>query len=1167
MMTEVPSATDNRRRLSPARRVDAACDRFEAAWRSGQDPRIEDYLEAAAQAERPALLRALITLEVELRQGRGEHPAPGEYRDRFPGQSARVNAAFAETALGSGMSRPQSGRTGQADSRSLLFGLLALQNNFIDRDALLAALNSWAADRSRSLGQILLARGALSPSRNMLLEALVQEHILLHDDDPRKSLASLSWIGSIRDELSWVADPGVQDTLTHIPAARKDTDPDRTASLKSAGGSTSAGTRFRVLRPHAEGGLGQVHIALDTELNRDVALKEIQARFADDPRYRARFEFEAEITGGLEHPGIVPVYGLGHTPGGRPFYAMRFIKGNSLKEAIRQFHEAEKQSQRDSGQSTLELRELVGRFIDVCDAVAYAHSRRVLHRDIKPANILLGKYGETLVVDWGLAKALDQPEVDSPVEQSELPLKPASGSALEPTQAGSAVGSPAYMSPEQASGQLDLLGPWSDVYGLGATLYHLLTGRAPCEAEPVREVYREILAGEIPRPRLLNPRVAPGLEAICLKALALRPGNRYESAEALKADLKRWLADEPVSAWREPFSIRARRWAQRNRMAVTGAAAALVVGVMGLSAVAMVQSRSKSALQEKNRQLTEANAATTREKIKAETALAETTKARRETEAALAQKGAALAQSEESRQRAEAVLAFLKDGILAAARPESLDGGLGKDVTVRQAIDAAEPKIAGAFRDQPAVEADVRDTLGTTYWYLGEVSLAIRQCELALELRRTKLGPDHPDTLQSRCNLACDYASAGRVSEAIALDEVTFKLRELKLGPDHPATLETRNNLADEYRCAGRTADAIALQETTLQLMEVKLGPGHPNTLTARNNLAMFYQFAGRNDRAIAMLEETLKQQEAKLGPGHPGTLNTRNNLAGVYHVAGRNNRAIAMLEKTLKQQEAKLGPDHPGTLTTRNNLARVYSRSGHYRDAVLLHAENLKLREAKLGDDDPATLQSRSDLAVATGKLGFTGRSVTLLEPTLKAQQSKLGPDHPDTAYSRDQLAIAYESLGRWADAESLWRDALVRRRNAEKPESPRLADHLARLGSNLQEQSKWSEAEPVLRECLAIRAKMIPDDWSHYDAMSLLGGALLGQGRFAEAEPLSVAGYEGMKAREARIDMPNRFRLSDAAERVVQLYEAWGKPDHAATWKTKLGMPDLPADVFARP
>jgi hypothetical protein len=307
------------------------------------------------------------------------------------------------------------------------------------------------------------------------------------------------------------------------------------------------------------------------------------------------------VTGGLEHPGIVPVYGLGHLADGRPFYAMRFIRGDSLKESIRRFHEAEKQPKRDVGNRTLELRALLGRFIDVCEAVAYAHSRGVLHRDLKPGNIMLGKYGETLVVDWGLAKALDQPERASPMDRSELPLKPTSGSALEPTGAGSALGTPRYMSPEQAAGRLDQLGPWSDVYCLGATLYHLLTGHAPCEAEEVGEVYQKILAGDIPRPRALNPRIARGLEAVCLKAMALKPQDRYDSAEALKDDVERWLGDEPVSAWSEPLRVRARRWMRRHRTLVTAASVSIGVTVIALGASAALLGRANSRIRQQER--------------------------------------------------------------------------------------------------------------------------------------------------------------------------------------------------------------------------------------------------------------------------------------------------------------------------------------------------------------------------------------------------------------------------------------------------------------------------------------------------------------------------------------------------------------------------------------
>jgi serine/threonine protein kinase len=1032
--------------------------------------------------------------------------------------------------------------------RNLLFGLLALQNHFIDRDALLGAFNTWLADRSRALGQVLLERGALSPSRHGLLEALVAEHIRLHGDDPEQSLAALSSIGSVRNDLSQVADPELQHSLAHVSAARQDQDDDpyRTVAQSSVGDSTSAGTRFRILRPHAKGGLGEVFVALDTELNRDVALKEIQDHLADDPRYRARFEFEAEVTGGLEHPGIVPVYGLGHTADGRPFYAMRFIRGNSLKEAVRRFHSAEREPGRDPGRSTLDLRELLGRFMDVCDAVAYAHSRGVLHRDLKPGNIMLGKYGETLVVDWGLAKALDQPELESPVDRSDLPLRPSAASSLEQTQAGSAVGTPAYMSPEQAEGRLDLLGPRSDVYCLGATLYHLLTGRAPCEAEQVGEVYEKIRAGDIPRPRSLNQRVAPALEAICLKALALKPGDRYESAQVLKLDLERWLADEPVTAWGEPFSLRVRRWARRNRTAVTGAAAALVVGIIGLSAVAVVQSRAKSALEAKNRQLIEA-------KNEAETALAETMKAQAEMRAALMQSEKSRRQAEAAERmarseadKAKAVNDFLTEDLLTQAEPAN--NAPEDHVSLLEVLDRAADKVGDRFASQPEVEDALRRAIAGTYHGLASWEKAERQWWAVLDAARRRfggesrealtaqgelahilrhrgridadmlemaksageglarvLGPDHPDALTSRDNLAIAYLSAGRIAEAIKLHEGTLALQKTKRGPDHRDTLASRNNLALAYWSAGRTAEAINLHEGTLRLCEARLGPDHPDTLTSRNNLAAAYSDAGRTDEAIKIHEATLRLEEAKLGPDHPNTLISRNNLATTYYAAGRVPEAVPIFEATLKLQETKLGFDHPNTLISRNNLAGTYLAAGRATDAIKLHEGTLKLRESKLGPDHPDTLVSRNNLATAYLAAGRESEAVPIFEATLKLRESKLGFDHRSTLISRGSLAAAYESLGRWPDAEALRRDTVARRRKAEKPDSPLLGVDLADLGRNLLNQEKWSEAEPLLRESLAIRAKATPEEWRRYDTMSQFGGSLLGQGRYVEAEPLA--------------------------------------------------------------
>jgi len=241
---------------------------------------------------------------------------------------------------------------------------------------------------------------------------------------------------------------------------------------------------------------------------------------------------------------------------------MRFIRGDSLKDAIEGFHKADVPG-RDPGERLLELRKLLGRFLDVCNAIAYAHSRGVLHRDLKPGNIMLGKYGETLVVDWGLAKPIGRPE--SAANSEEETLKPASASDYALTGMGAAIGTPQYMSPEQAAGQLDQLGPASDVYSLGATLYCLLTGKAPFEGAGGGGVLQRVQRGDFPPPRRVNRTVPAPLEAICLKAMALKPTDRYLSPRALADDIEHWLADEPVSALPEGRVQRLARWARHHR--------------------------------------------------------------------------------------------------------------------------------------------------------------------------------------------------------------------------------------------------------------------------------------------------------------------------------------------------------------------------------------------------------------------------------------------------------------------------------------------------------------------------------------------------------------------------------------------------------------------------
>jgi tRNA A-37 threonylcarbamoyl transferase component Bud32 len=474
---------------------------------------------------------------------------------------------------------------------NLIFGLLALQMDFVTRDQLLDALHAWMLEKQTPLGDILVRRGVLGRGDRDDLDRLVARHVKRHGD-PRASLAALRIDPAVRQALESLPDAEVQRSVAALP-------PTPEAPDRSVGPPTSdhvpdspAGVRYRRLRQHARGGLGAVYVALDEELRREVALKEIQEEHADEPDARARFLREAEVTGKLEHPGVVPVYGLGAYPGGRPFYAMRFIRGESMQTALHRFHQADEDPRRDPGERSLALRDLLSRFVAVCQAVAFAHSRGVLHRDIKPANCMLGEYGETLVVDWGLARRLDLPDAERPVLAGS-----GNGSAL--TQMGHVVGTIAFMPPEQANGRLDQMGPRSDGFSLGATLYALLTGHAPYEGE---DAIVQAALGEVVPARQRKRSVPEALEAVCARAMAAKPEDRYPSAKALAQDVQRWLADEPVSAYREPVAERARRWGRRHRSLVTGGVVLLVAGVAGLSlglwAVGKEQAATKEALGE-----------------------------------------------------------------------------------------------------------------------------------------------------------------------------------------------------------------------------------------------------------------------------------------------------------------------------------------------------------------------------------------------------------------------------------------------------------------------------------------------------------------------------------------------------------------------------------------
>lgn len=492
--------------------------------------------------------------------------------------------------------------------RNLFFAVLALQMDFISRHELIAGLHAWTRDRSKPLCDILVGHGALNGEEQSLLEAVVEGQLAADPEELRKNVGALDILATVERDLDQIGDADIKAGVAHLIAMQRMV---RTEAPTLAPASDSVGSlpptsndRFELLEPHARGGLGEVYLAHDRELNREVAVKRLQERHAGSADSRIRFLVEGEITGRLEHPGIVPVYGMGMSDDGRPYYAMRFIKGRTLRDAIVSLHSRDSISE---DEWRIELRHLLSRFIAVCNAIEYAHSRGVIHRDLKPGNIMLGKYGETLVVDWGLAKASVLGE--EPVPKAGEPiLVPSSLSGSSETLPGSAIGTPGYMSPEQAKGAREAVGPASDIYSLGVTLYVLLTGQEPFDATDVGHAMAKVQSGDFIPPQQRRSGVPAALNAVCVKAMSLSPGDRYPSCAALARDIELWLDDEPVAAFREPVLARTFRWIRRHRVlaATTAvlAAAAFVASIAGTVLMGRANTRIRAAADDADQQRT-----------------------------------------------------------------------------------------------------------------------------------------------------------------------------------------------------------------------------------------------------------------------------------------------------------------------------------------------------------------------------------------------------------------------------------------------------------------------------------------------------------------------------------------------------------------------------------
>jgi eukaryotic-like serine/threonine-protein kinase len=830
--------------------------------------------------------------------------------------------------------------------------------------------------------------------------------------------------------------------------------------------------RYRPVRFHDRGGLGEVHVAREEELGREVALKRIRREHAGDPESRARFLREAEVTARLEHPGVVPVYGLMRDGDGQPCYAMRFIQGQTLAEAARRFHEADK-AQRDPGERALALRQLLARFVAVCDTVAYAHSRGVLHRDIKPANVMLGPYGETLVLDWGLAKPFDcGDEARAGGTES---VAPTPGADDEGTRTGQAVGTPAYMSPEQAAGQWGRVGPASDVYGLGATLYCLLTGAAPFRG-PALEVLGRVQRGDFPPPRQVKREVPRALEAVCLKAMALRPEERYASALALKEDVESWLAGEPVGAWREPWLVRARRWLGRHRTLVTATAGAVLVAVVALAAAtgllsaANARERQARADAERQRERADANARSAGE----QRALALQTL-----------RDVVFDIEMELRDRAQ--LHRLRGKLLGKAQE-----GLRRLSRSAETSAQADHSMAWAHFE-----------MGDIFLLLGNTNGAREQYQEGHRIA-SQLAEAQPDSVEARRDLAVAHGKRGdllfRVGDARAARDAYQSALDIdrRRADEEPGSVQARRDLSLDYEKLGNTSlhlgDVRAARDAYRSCLDLRrpLADADPSSWPDQHNLSVAYGKVG---------DASLKLGDARAA-----------------HDAYRQALAI-----DLRRVEGD-----PENTLARRSLAVSHTNLG---DALLLLGQAAAARDAyrnsldvrrKLSDADPASAQARRDLSVSYDRLGGVSLRLGDVPAAREAYNASLDicrrlaeADRENATAQRD-LSVAYEKVGDMSlklndpqAARDAYRQALdISRRLAEAGPASDFAQHdlaasYSKVGDASLRLGDARAARDFYRRALDIERKRVDADPANTEARrdllvayNKLGGASLGLG-----------------------------------------------------------------------
>ncbi|MBW7906043.1 MAG: serine/threonine-protein kinase [Phycisphaerae bacterium] len=776
------------------------------------------------------------------------------------------------------------------------------------------------------------------------------------------------------------------------------------------------GTRidaYTVLSVLGRGGMGVVYRAEQDHPRRTVALKLLR-RGLMTAELVNRFEFEVQVLGRLQHPGIAQVYEAGTIDvgdGPQPYFAMELIEGRPLSAFVADHRYG--------------LRQRLELFARICDAVQHAHTKGVIHRDLKPANILVTAEGQPRILDFGVARVIGDEAAHTLA-----------------TTVGQLVGTVPYMSPEQIAGDPRELDTRTDVYSLGVILYEMLAGRLPYDLahKPLPEAARIIRDEEPPRLSSVNQAIGGDIEWVVRRALEKERGRRYETASDLAADVRRFLADQPLLARPPSAWYLFAKFSRRNRAAVVATGVVAVALVGGLVALSWLLARTLKAERDASDRLAEVSAARAAEQEAREQAEAESRRAQLEAETTAA------------------VNTFLNT-VLASADPARG----GREMTVREALDNAS-KDLGALAGRPLIEAAVRSTIARSYRALGLAEAAEGHARAAYELRQKVLGESAAATLESLNDLASILQDQSRLEQAEGLFRAALPLYERTLGPEAPETLTTRNNLGMLLIMRGSYPEAEEHLRAALAGQRKNPGNEHLATLDTISNLSILLQFEGKLEEAETLARESLATRRRVFGNRHPGTLVAVNNLGTLLSSLGKSAEAEPLYFESLELSRDVLGPEHPETLTSLTNCAGLLRDRGELDRAEQMYREALALRDRTLGPGHADTIDNRRALAMMLAGRSRLDEADGLLAAALSAARESLGDEHPDTLACLHGLGRLRLLQKRPAEAEALLREAAETAARTMGPQAWRPAQFDAARAEALLDLGRPVEAEPLL-------------------------------------------------------------------------------------------------------